>query len=86
MMHTELIDDTDFCTYLRKLGIAVPEEAHPDHACDCALQQLNSQRIKDLFYLSDELMNGQFTLLPEVRTAIIYKLLPALQQAKARAV
>jgi len=80
-MHAELIDDEDFCTYLRTLGIAVPNGADPDEACRCALEALNPQRIKDLLYLADELINGQFTLLPAVRKAIYYRLLPALQAA-----
>jgi len=79
MMHAELIDDEDFCGYLRQLGIDVPDEADPETACTCALQALNPQRVKDLLYLIDELINGQFTLLPSVHQAIFYQLLPALQ-------
>jgi len=79
MMHAELIDDEDFCIFLQKLGIVVPDETDPDTACQYALAALNPQRTKDLFYLADELINGQFTLLPSVHKAIYYQLLPALQ-------
>jgi len=78
MMYADLIDEDDFRTHLRALGISVPDEADPDTACTHALHSLGPQQLEQLRRMADELLTGQAILLPAVHQAITSRLLPAL--------
>jgi len=77
-MYADLIDEDDFCTHLRALGISVPPAADPDTACTHALRSLDPAQVEPLRRMADELLTGQAILLPSVHQAITSRLLPAL--------
>jgi hypothetical protein len=82
MMYTDLIDQDDFRDRLISLGISVPSGLSPEQTCQQALFGLNQERAIALCQLVEELLSGPALLLPAVREAIVWQLLPGLAQQR----